>query len=301
MRERTRTANPDKGKTGSGFEGKGPLADLLSSDSRELSVEKLFDITIDFAREKREHHELILKAERVIHEIYGKFEEIQRVKFLSRLYDNFAQNYDAHMGEQTGHYRAINRVLGYAEPYLNLPMIDLSAGTGEPVKYAVNAMGGKARLRVETDLTYLIHLNEISARMLEIAESKLGTTPRVGFTDYSAYVLPDYMKGKFRTVLCSQTFHIISEQDKPRMVESMRDLLVPGGHAVVIEEDPFRITQTPSIEPVSMFLRSVVDPIKHIGTLIAYFENSGFGRIDESAESGIDSEHAMHLHVFQKK
>ncbi|HSB47306.1 MAG TPA: methyltransferase domain-containing protein [Candidatus Bilamarchaeum sp.] len=302
MGGRERRTNPrDVKKTGVGFEGKAPLADLLSADSHELRVERLFDITIEFAREKREHHELILKAERAIHEIYGRFEELQRVKFLGRLYDQFALNYDAHMGEQTGHYRAIRRVLGYAEPYLSLPVIDLSAGTGEPMGYAVEIMAAKARLRLQTDLTYQIHMNEISPRMLEIAERKHGKIPGAGFTDYSAYTIPEHLKGRFRTVLCSQTFHIISEQDKPRMVESMRELLVPGGHAVVIEEDPFRITQTPSIEPVSMFLRSVVDPIKNPGKLIGYFVTHGFRRVDESAHSNIDSEHAMHLHIFQKK
>ena len=298
MEKGEQQANP--GPRIPGFAGRGPLEELAFGDKGLLSVDALFEVTIQFANEKREHHELILKAERAINEIYGRFEESQRVRFLSKLYDKFAERYDIHMGSETGHYRAIKRVLGYAEPYLELPIIDLSAGTGEPMMFALENMGSKGFRGADNGLTYQIHVNEISAKMLGIAECKLGRVPKVGFTDYSALDLPEHLKGRFRTVLCSQTFHIISEEDKLRYVSAIREALVTGGHAIVMEEDPFRITPTPSIEPVSLFLRSVVAPIKHRGTLIAYFENNGFTRLEDRAVSPIDAEHSMRLHIFEK-
>ncbi|HSB47875.1 MAG TPA: hypothetical protein VLD37_07725, partial [Candidatus Bilamarchaeum sp.] len=130
MGGRERRTNPrDVKKTvGTEFAGRGPLEEIISiADTGQIvSVEKLFELVHAFAAERRKHHESITEKERMIREVYEtRFTEGERVKFLGRLYDQFALNYDAHMGEQTGHYRAIRRVLGYAEPYLSLPVIDL--------------------------------------------------------------------------------------------------------------------------------------------------------------------------------
>jgi ubiquinone/menaquinone biosynthesis C-methylase UbiE len=279
-----------------------PLVELVSiaETNQRISVDKMFELVLEFASERRKHHESIEERERLIRAVYeNEFTEPERVHFLAKLYNRFAEKYDQHMGVDTGHYQAIERVLGYAKPYLNLPIIDLSAGTGEPMKLAIKTMGMKTGFRIESDLTYLIHLNEVSAKMLEIAEGKLGNKPRVGFSDYSALTMPDHLKGRFQSVLCSQTFHIISDKDKPGLVDSMRELLVQGGHAVVIEEDPFRITETPSIEAVTLFLRSVVAPIRPV-MLIGMFETNGFTKLEDRAVAPIDDKHSMRVHIFQK-
>jgi hypothetical protein len=140
-----------------------------------------------------------------------------------------------------------------------------------------------------------VHINEVSPKMLEKAWAKLGK--KVGHTNLSAY---DFSIRGYRTAICSQTFHLISDEDKPRMVRAIRDALVPGGVAVVIEEDPFRISPTAPIETVALFIRAVARPLKHHGDLDAYFINDGFTKLEERAVSPIDSEHSMRLHLFMK-
>ena len=216
----------------------------------------------------------------------------------------------------TGHYQAINQVLWYACPRIRTPLLDITAGTGEPLKYVLGWIEHARELRctiprMDELISRLPHdksifdhdcptyANEISQRMLYIARGKL-SNHRVVFTHHSAYDLPEDMAGGFNTVLCSQTFHLIPEEDKMRLVKSIHRALADDGIAIVIEEDPFRISPTPQIEPVSLFLRSIVCPVK-IRTLIAYFETNGFTPLVETAVAPIDSEHAMHLHMFRKE
>jgi SAM-dependent methyltransferase len=276
-----------------------PLEELISISEREAPIraEHFFELVNRFAFEKRKHRENLEEQERFIREAYDAFSPPERVRFFSMLYDRFAERYDEHMGIETKHYWAIERVVGYAAPYLKLPIFDPTAGTGEPLLYAARLMPVKG---VETDLTYMLHANEVSHKMLEKAEGKLAGIPGAGFTDYSAYELPGHLKERFRTVLCSQTFHIISDEDKQKMVRSINEALLPGGHAIIIEEDPFRISQTPPIEAVSLFLRSVVRPVKHPGKLIGFFVTNGFTKLEERAVAPIDEHHVMRLHIFSK-
>ncbi|MEW6036260.1 MAG: class I SAM-dependent methyltransferase [Candidatus Micrarchaeota archaeon] len=288
-----------------------PMLEMLKAHPESMGPQDLFSVVQEFAQQKRKHHETINAIQKAINDIYDRFAPDQRVRFFSMLYDRFAERYDEHMAG-TGHYDAIRRVLLFGMPYLRLPILDLTAGTGEPLKYAVEFMCAAENLRgpfsmlapepffEQTDLTYQIHANEISARMLARAEEKLQGIGRVGFTDYNALRLPDHLSGRFNTVLCSQTFHLIADEDKPLLAKSIHDALVPGGVAVVMEEDPFRITPSAPIEAVSLFLRSVVRPIKHRGDLIGLFINLGMRRLEERAVAPIDSEHSMRLHLFQK-
>jgi SAM-dependent methyltransferase len=295
-----------------------PVLEVFSVAPESISVPELFKIVEGFSQERRKQLERLNKAQEAINEVYNSFTVEQRVRFFSMLYDRFAERYDEHMGVETKHYPAIRRVMVFAMPYLRLPILDLTAGTGEPLKYAIEYMDASKALReagiplterisphlapdspVQTDLTYQIHANEVSHRMLENAERKLSGFGKVGFTDYSALTLPDHLKGKFSTVICSQTFHLIADEDKTRLVISIREALRPGGFAVIMEEDPFRITPTAPIEAVSLFLRSVVRPIKP-DALIGRFEVNGFTKLEERAVAPIDSEHSMRLHIFQK-
>ncbi len=276
---------------------------LVENPRPSVSAEELFVRVNEFAIEKRKHRETIAEAQAAINKIYSSFPPDERVHFFSMLYDRFAERYDEHMGVETRHYQAIERVLQYASPFIYCPILDITAGTGEPLRYALEIleMGKKMRalgLRtaVQEQASSLIVANEISQKMLEKARAKLDG---VQFTGNSAYDLPDTYRGRFATVICSQTFHLISDEDKPRLVRSIKDSLAPGGIAVVIEEDPFRISQTAPIEAVSLFLRAIVRPIRP-DALIGRFEVSGFTKLEERAVAPIDSEHVMRLHLFRK-
>ncbi|MFH0884427.1 MAG: class I SAM-dependent methyltransferase [Candidatus Micrarchaeota archaeon] len=289
-----------------------PLLDIFSVRPQEVSEARLFEVVNAFSSEKRKHRELLKKAQDAISEIYQRFSPAQRVNFFAMLYDRFAENYDSHMGIETRHYEAIRRTLMFALPHLRAPILDLTAGTGEPLMYALEFMEAGRSLQggpfgrftppthlYSLDLEYPAFANEISPKMLDRARVKLAGRD-IGFLSGNAYELPQEFRGKFSTVLCAQTFHLISDDDKTKLVRSIRDALAPGGVAVVLEEDPFRITQTEYIEPLSLFLRAIVRPVKP-DILVGRFEVGGFLKIDETASAAIDSEHVMRLHLFSRE
>jgi ubiquinone/menaquinone biosynthesis C-methylase UbiE len=285
-----------------------PLEELIHLAEKRVVVplDRFFTLVNDFATERRKQHEALDEMQEFIFQVYNSFSPSERVRFFAMLYDRFAERYDEHMAE-TGHYHAIRQVMVYALPYLRTPMLDITAGTGEPLKYAIEFMEACTQLPAafgilvpKTSESGVICANEISPRMLEIAQAKLRASG-VDFTLNNAFDLPESLRGRFRTVLCSQTFHLIADEDKQRLVRSIHEALVPGGIAVVMEEDPFRITPTTYIEPISLFLRAVVRPIRHRATLVAYFENNDFTKLEHRAVAPIDSEHSMRLHLFEKK
>ncbi len=291
--------------------GKEPLLELFSIRPQEISVPGLFGVVDAFGKEKSKQRNLLAQAERSIEAIYQNFSPAGRASFFAMLYDRFSESYDQHMHE-TGHFRAIRRCMQYAMPYLRTPILDLTAGTGEPLMYALEFMESSRGLRgsaldllvpktklIETDLSHLAIANEISTMMLAKARLK-HSDGQVGFTSFNACELPDAYRRRFNTVISAQTFHLISDEDKTKLVRSMREALAPGGVAVVLEEDPFRITQSIYIESLSLFLRAVVNPIKYQEKLWVYFTNDGFIRLDDSATAPIDSEHAMRVHIFQQ-
>jgi len=291
----------------------GPLEELirLAESKAPVSEERLFGFLGEFGKERRKHREALKQAEEYIFQVYSTFSPAQRVNFFAMLYDRFAENYDQHMGVETRHYVAIRRTLMFAMPHLRAPIIDLTAGTGEPLLYALEYMeagrslhGGPFGSYAPThlyplDLEFPAFANEISKKMLERAKVKLAARD-VGFLSGNAFELPREFRGRFNTVLCAQTFHLIADDDKAKLVRSIRDALSSGGVAVVLEEDPFRITQTDYIEPLSLFLRAIVRPIK-ADILVGRFELEGLLKIEETASAAIDSEHVMRLHLFSKE
>ncbi len=284
-------------------ERRGRLKELseLALRGEKPDLRRFFDLVNDYAAEKRKERKGLEEEQRFIRRAYDSFSLPERVRFFSMLYDAFSERYDEHMGVETNHYGAIRRLMGFAAPYLRLPLLDVTAGTGEPLKYALERIKLGRRMAelglpgdVPAQESALAVANEISPKMLGIAKQKL---QGVEFASHSAYDLP--YGERFRTVLCSQTFHIIADEDKPRLVRSIHGALLPGGIAIIMEEDPFRISQTAPIEAVSLFLRAIVRPIKP-QALIGLFEVTNFEKLEERAVSPIDSEHSMRLHIFRK-
>lgn len=274
-------------------------------------VGELLTTVRNFCNKKRRYNHLLVREQQAIRAAYENFTPAQRVELFSALYDIFAERYDRHMSK-TGHYRAIARVMQYGMPHLRAPILDITAGTGEPLRYALEYMRDAEGLRftsldllrpdmkrIESDFGWQACANEISTRMLDRARAKL-QGGWVGFTSFNALSPPKEMNGRFATVLCSQTFHLISNSDKQELASAIHRVLAPGGIAMVIEEDPFRITKTDEIEEVRLVLSSVVDKMRNIGVLIALFEKAGFRHCIESAIAPIDDEHQMHLHLFEK-
>ncbi|MFH0738055.1 MAG: class I SAM-dependent methyltransferase [Candidatus Micrarchaeota archaeon] len=266
----------------------------------------LLGVIGEYNREQTHQMARLAQAEKAIFEIYSSLAPDQRALFFSMVYNRFSEYYDRFMGIETRHYRAIKRVMQFAMPYLREPMLDITAGTGEPLKYAMGFMERGNDLGPEFDMIkppedsegggFLA--NEISPKMREIAQKKLADG-EADFSDFDAFSLPDELRGRFRTVLCSQTFHLISEEDKTRLSISIRDALMSGGTAVVMEEDPFRISQAGAIEVVSLFLRSVAVPIKP-EMIVGRLEATGLHSLEDTAASPIDEHHVMRLHLFQK-
>jgi SAM-dependent methyltransferase len=273
-------------------------SDRLFADG-EVSVDRLFSIVDSFEQQRRKYFEALQEVQAAIREIYDSFSAEQRAEFFARLYDRFAERYDSHMRE-TGHYAAIERLLQYSFPFLNAPVIDLTAGTGEPLRNMLYLLLQDYNKVLRNRVACWVHANEISSKMLEKAKEKLGAYQKINFTGFDAYELPEDLCGKFRTALCSQTFHLIADKDKTRLVKSIHNALEPGGIAVIIEEDPFMVSPTQHIEGVSIFINSIASPIKHRGTLIAFFENNDFDRLEARAVWPIDDKHSMRLHLFQK-
>ncbi|VVC03324.1 Uncharacterised protein [Candidatus Bilamarchaeum dharawalense] len=278
-----------------------PIAELLKG---KVSVGRLFELVNEFAVEKRKRDLVIERAQVAIKQVYDGFTPEERVRFFAMLYDQFSDRYDEHMGIETRHYQAIEAVMQYAAPFLRMPMVDLTAGTGEPMKYAMGIIERSERKRelkiVEPLMAPVqdsdeVAINEISERMLAKAWAKLGK--KVAHLNGSAY---DFSLKGFRTVLCSQTFHLIKDEDKPRLVRAIHHALVPGGVAVVMEEDPFRISPTAPIESVALFIRAIAMPVspQH---LIGYFTANGFTKLQERAVAPIDEFHSMRLHLFEKR
>ena len=273
-------------------------------------IQRLFQRVDEFSGEKRKHRKLLAEMEKGILTDYSGLGREERAEFFSMLYDRFAERYDEHM-ESTGHFRAIRKVLAFAGQHLELPLVDLTAGTGEPLAYAMRLMkiknmldclplDGVEDVLANFDISYRtinVTANEISPKMLEKAKAKIN----VEFTSYNALDLPDDERLKAMTVLCCQTFHLLTDDDKTALVRSMRGILYPGGKAIVVEEDPFRISETESIDQVSLFLRAVTQPIKHRGKLRGLFITNGFEHMEQRAAYPIDDDHIMRLHLFRRR
>ena len=282
---------------------------LIECKSKER-IEKLFRETVVVSRQEREQWEKLKKRKGNIFAEYADFNPHERAFFFSLLYDQFAQTYDSHMGQETGHYEAMRDVLSFSSRYLRAPLLDITAGTGEMLLFALElaSLGNSlrshdmkpwqkvaCRLLPEMGLGSVV-ANEISPGMLEIARRKLHGYD-IAYTTYNALGLPE--NWQFRTVLCSQTMHLLAEADKKLFVQSIHRALVPGGHAVVIEEDPFYVTPTPAIDGVGLFIRAVACPIKP-RVLIGHFETNGFEKMERRAAHPIDENHVMRVHIFQK-
>jgi ubiquinone/menaquinone biosynthesis C-methylase UbiE len=274
----------------------------------KLKIEGLVKEAIEFAREDRERGDKLKERERLIVGKYNDFDKHERAYFFSLLYDIFSARYDRHMGVETGHYEAMREVLPFASRYLRAPILDITAGTGELLSFALGLACEGRTLRADEAAPLAasrllpnlgegaVVANEISPLMLEIAERKLERFS-VALTSYNALSLP--ANWKFRTVLCSQTMHLLAEDDKKHFVRSIHDVLIPGGHAVVLEEDPFMVSPSESIDGVGLCIRAVACPMK-TDALLGMFEVNGFTYTEHRAAHAIDSEHIMRLHVFKK-
>jgi len=198
----------------------------------------------------------------------------------------------------------IKSMVAYAEGKgVGLPETDLLCGSPRAFRDRIDDMSvwiPEDEDGFNTNRAYWVYVNEVSPEMARISEAKLSDYQRINHTSYDGLELPAHLKGGFRTALCSQTFHLLPMADKARLARSLYNVLEPGGRAIVIEEDPFRVSPTPSIEPVSMLIRSIAVPVRNKGDLIGLFTNNGFEREEMRAVWPIDEHHSMRLYMFRK-
>ncbi|MBU0591263.1 class I SAM-dependent methyltransferase [Candidatus Micrarchaeota archaeon] len=268
-----------------------PLIEFKRLVGSGCPVSDLFSATEQLGRELKKELEKIGQLERDIRGAYNLMSAPDRAAFLSMIYSRFAENYDRHMGIETGHYQAMRFVLRYAHMVhrFGFPLLDVTAGTGELIRYAMELDNGNG----------LICANDLSEKMLAKAKEKLGNG-RVFFHNHDACCFPDEWEGKFRTVLLSQTLNLLTDEDKIRLITSVKKVMDDGGKVIVIEEDPFGVTQTDAIQSVAMFIRGVGEPITP-SELNAFFVTSGFTRYPEHAVAEIDGNHNMKVYIFTRK
>lgn len=209
----------------------------------------------------------------------------EREERLMKEYDKFSENYDAYMTE-TGHYgairKAITNIVSGDREHFRFPILDLTAGTGVPLKYLLAEIFKKGRKKRAQLIgkkrtgVPLVWINDISNRMVLKAKELFKGYKRKGLTranmkltNHSYYDFPElypHLEGKFGTVLVAQTFHVVSE--KNALADVIDWALAPTGAVLLVEEFPWRISYD---EFLLRMIRAAATPLGHKSDMVALF------------------------------
>jgi SAM-dependent methyltransferase len=283
--------------------------------------------------------------------LYNQLNASGRADYFRRVYDKFAAVYDYVMSS-TGHFGAIREVLPIGRKFLRPPIMDITAGTYEVLRYALELMdmpkdirvllnqyriimenypqtpifeGGEHLKRIERAVESilpefgrgyfnkgadcLVWANEISSEMSKKGKEKL-KGHEIKHTSFNATELPEELEGKFMTVVCAQTFHLISLADKINLIKSIYRALKPGGYAIIVEEENFRISPNFDIRGVGIPLRAVACPVERKSDFISMFTRFedkdgkpiGFKYTGIGSKMNVDKKpgHTMRSYIFRK-
>jgi SAM-dependent methyltransferase len=242
------------------------------------------------------------------------------------LFALWSADYDDHMA---GHVTAIEHLIRKAvalqnigQPVFGRRILDMTAGTGSVIDLICHATSAK-QARETTFLT-----NDISPEMHEKLVAKVG---RIQLARRPAIVQRSEdirdLTLPIRTVntaILSQTYHMITDPETPgpmngsgnhhlaksRVIESAFDILVDGGHFVLVDEWNPILTRKPGME--------VIDALFH-ETFMPMYEKQGFidmmknvraegvkggrvlaARLVAELKAWIDPVHRMYLFIYRK-
>jgi SAM-dependent methyltransferase len=327
-----------------------PRKKTITSEQRALLDEKFEKISEIETRIRQKKSE-IKEMEAELRRDYNKLSANGRADYFRRIYDNFSEVYDYVM-KSTGHFAAIREVLQITRKFLKPPILDITAGTYEVLKYALELMNVRKNLQIllnqyklllenvpkcpvleseeyaskieraidsvfpeqtrgyfNKGAEFLFWANEISPKMASIGKKKTKGF-EIKHTSFNATELPEKLEGQFMTVICAQTFHLISKEDKMNLIKSIFRALKPGGYAIIIEEDNFRISPSFDIRGVGIPLRAVACPIDKKSDFISMFTRFedkdgkiiGFEYTGIGSKMNVDKKpgHIMRSYVFRK-
>jgi|GEM_PF-5854124 len=313
------------------------LPDSSPSESSAIRLASLPISLLDKARSLLLKGELQAKAlEGEMQRLRAEFDAMdasEKESLLSTLYTDFSEYYDEFMKT---HLDAIVRLLERdAIKYLNYPIIDLSGGTGVVLRHALKLLELRSALcnldgssnpaprgltlgqiemlhnmfqfhedSLEAAVGPKAYFNELSPGMIKRARLGLAEYD-VKFSEQSAFDLATdtKMHGFFNTVLLTQTLHILPRADKVRMLETVQDMLAPGGIAVLMEERNFRVSSSSNLGAATMLVDSIASPIDNAKHRIRFMlEDVGLNVLGVTGIEPIDSQpgHEMILFLAQK-
>jgi len=190
-------------------------------------------------------------------------------------------------------------------PFLDAELAKKIRGTIE-----LNFPPAQDRIYFNELAEYKVMINDISDKMLAIARENLKAYKNVFYGNFSATRLPEELEGRFMTVMVSQFLHLPSMKDKMNIIKSIYRALKPGGVAVIVEEEEFKISKGLSIDKISLRLRAVACPIKNKSELVSMFTRFedrdgtliGFEFMEIGAKWPVDKQpkHVMRSYLFRK-
>lgn len=171
----------------------------------------------------------------------------------------------------------------------------------------------------------LVQANDSSQTMIDIAQNNLeaevatlrrlfgypSTSEVVGFNlyDVSEGSPPRHFHKRFRTILCSQTFHVVHDVGAIRRDEALARFihhsLADGGKALIFEEFPYKLlanigASSDHLEKVLRLLQTAITPYEGKRSFLSTLERNDL-RFVEEIKTPIDNHHKMHGFVFIKR
>ena len=195
---------------------------------------------------------------------------------MKEFWNKNAANYDEHM-RASGHYDAQKQVSELLKENIQSPILDLAAGPG----YLAGILLAK---------DHCVTLNELSPKMLVQASDKYSHYPKSKFTQSDAQNIT--VNQKFKTIICCNLFYYLQSREKA--IQDWKNHLTTDGAIIVIEEYPFQIPSSESLE--GRELANLIKPIS-ITEIKNYFKD--FTLIRE-VKTPIDDQHDLYGLVFKK-
>ncbi|MFH1947441.1 MAG: methyltransferase domain-containing protein [Candidatus Magasanikbacteria bacterium] len=198
-----------------------------------------------------------------------------------RLYDVYAQNYDAHMME-TGHYDAQEKIYNNIKSNIQEPILDLASGPGFLLK------------KMSKDFSE-VYANDISEVMIEFAKNRI-KKDTIKFSKDNVITLNSYKDIKFGTIFSTNLFYYIKDRERNKAIKCWKKLLKKDGNLIFIEEYPFVDTESKFFKGKKDGITNILSPIPP-EELIALLEHYGF-KFKLKIKTPIDKRHNLYGLVF---
>lgn len=206
----------------------------------------------------------------------------ERKEQIQKFWNKSCADYDEHM-EETGHYQAQRAILEKISPEIKAPLLDLACGTG----YLLKLFSEKAEK---------IYANDFSLNMLDMTKNRfLNSNCDVTYVNESAIQLSTIKEQKFNTITCCNLFYYLHE-DRPAAIKRWKELLLPGGHIIFVEEYPFVQPDSDEMDEHTEELMDIIDPIspQEIEKLM---KDEGFSLVRRE-KAQIDDKHDLYGSIY---